>query len=68
MEIIKKKAFLNKRIKDILEYTVEENIVFPQEFSYCDGVGEPTFVFRIEKQEEDSFVDERGQKWVKSPS
>jgi len=66
MEVIKGKQILNRRIKEIIWDEPESNLTFPQVLTYCEGMGKPLFKITIEKNQEDFFVDEKGQKWVKA--
>lgn len=66
MDIIKSKKTLHSLIKETLESCPEDNIKFPRAFTYCEGIGQPIFKLTIEKTEEDFFIDEKGQKWVKA--
>jgi hypothetical protein len=63
---MKSKRTLYSKIKQILENSAEDAIVFPQVLTFCEGMGEPIFKISIEKNEEDHFIDEKGQKWVKA--
>jgi hypothetical protein len=49
-----------------LENNLEDKIEFPCELTFCEGMGEPVFKISIEKSQEDHFVDEKGQKWVRA--
>ena len=66
METIKSKRTLHSKIKQVLENNLEDKIEFPNELTYCEGMGEPIFTITISKSEEDHFIDEKGQKWVKA--
>lgn len=66
METIKSKRTLHSKIKQILENNLEDKIEFPCELTFCEGMGEPVFKISIEKSQEDHFVDEKGQKWVRA--
>jgi len=55
-------------IKQILENNPEDILEFPCTLTFCDGIGEPIFKITIDKNEEDHFIDEKGQKWIKSNS
>jgi hypothetical protein len=66
MEPIKSTRILHKKIKQILESTSEDLITFPQVLMYNEGIGRPTFVLTIEKNEENFYVDDQGQKWIKA--
>ena len=66
MDIIKSKITLHSLIKETLENSPEENIKFPRSFTYCESMGEPIFTITIDKKEEDFFINEKGQKWVKA--
>jgi hypothetical protein len=63
VEPIKQKSMLYRQIKSIIRG--DEN-GSPFSFTYCEGKGKPLFTFTIEKKQEDLFIDENGQKWVKA--
>lgn len=63
MEPIKKKSELNKQISNLVEGSESS---FPFTFSYCEGLGKPLFTFTVDRKQEDHFIDENGQKWVKA--
>lgn len=65
MDTIKSKRILNSRIKEILAGECTEDD-FPINLTFCEGMGEPLFKITIEKNQEDHFIDEKGQKWVKA--
>lgn len=66
MSMIKSKKTLHSTIKWIIEGAHEEYSSFPQKLTFCEGMGHPTFTFTIEKREDDFFVDDKGQRWVKA--
>jgi len=66
VELIKSKRVLNSKIKSLLEREGDDLKSFPVSFSFCEGMGEPVFTFTVERSEEDHFIDEKGQKWVKA--
>ena len=66
METIKSKRILHSKIKKILQNSPEDNLDFPQILSYCEGMGQPIFKISVDKIQEDFFVDDKGQKWVKA--
>ena len=66
MELIKSKRVLHSKIKSILEREGDDLKSFPVSFSFSEGMGEPVFTFTVERNAEDHFIDEKGQKWVKA--
>jgi hypothetical protein len=64
MEMIKSKKKLHSKIRSILENENDLTAEY-EEFTFCEGMGEPTFKITIEKTEEDIYFDDKGQKWVK---
>ena len=66
IDIIKNKKILNSLIKETLEDYIFEDFSFPREFTYCQGLGAPTFKITIDKNDGDFFIDEKGQKWIKA--
>lgn len=67
MEPIKKKSELYRRIRELVEGTPDAAGDFPSNFTYCEGKGGPVFTFTVERTQEDFFIDDKGQKWVKAP-
>lgn len=69
MENFKSRKQVRDQIKSILDgETINIDCVkieFPCTFTYCDGMGEPTYTFTIEKKEADTFIDEKGNVWTK---
>jgi len=66
METISRKRALHKRIKELLEREGDDLKSFPVTFSFKEGMGDPVFSFTIERTEEDHFIDDKGQKWVRA--
>lgn len=66
MELIKSKRVLNSKIKSLLEREGDDLKSFPVSFTFKEGMGEPVFTFTVERSDEDHFIDEKGQKWVKA--
>ena len=62
MQKFKNRKEVRDCVKSILDNDEKQ---FPYEFSYCDGMGEPTYVFKIERLEADTFTDAKGQTWRK---
>ncbi len=54
---------LKRQIQKIVRGYASEK--FPYELYFNQGMEFPEFKFTIEKMESDTFVDSRGQKWVK---
>ncbi len=63
--MIKGKQILFREIRETLCEDEENPIVFPKSMIFCEGMGQPMFKITIEKIENDSFIDEKGQKWRK---
>jgi len=66
METIKSKRTLHSKIKEILEGSQEPGMEFPHSMKFCEGMGMPIFNITIDRNQEDHFIDEKGQKWVKA--
>jgi hypothetical protein len=67
MTEIKQKSKLYRYIKSIIEGMLLDS-EFPLIFTYCEGKGKPVFTFTVARKQEDHFIDENGQKWVKASS
>lgn len=65
METIKQRSELYRLIKSIIKIKMEEG-AYPTTFTYCEGRGKPLFTFTVDRKQEDHFIDENGQKWVKA--
>jgi hypothetical protein len=66
METIKSKRILHSKIKELLASTKEESLNFPVTLDFCEGMGHANYVIKIDRNEEDHFIDDKGQKWVKA--
>lgn len=66
METIKSKRVLHSKIKQILEGSQEPGMQFPYSITFCEGMGMPVFNLTIDRNQEDHYIDEKGQKWVKA--
>lgn len=65
MSLIRSKQVLNREIKEIIWNDPDDDTKFPKTIFYCGGMGEPTFKITIDKIDDDTFIDQNGQKWVK---
>lgn len=64
MEIIKGRQVLNQIIREAIWESSDE-MIYPKDFFFCDGIGKPTFKITIQKIEEDVFIDDSGCRWIK---
>ena len=65
MEQIEQKSKLYRWSRGLIEGTAKD-ADFPNTFTYCEGKGKPVFTFTVERKQEDFYIDENGQKWVKA--
>lgn len=65
MDIIRGRQILSREIKEALWDCPEDNIQFTRILFFCEGIGDPTFKITIEKLDQDSFVDGKGETWVR---
>ena len=61
MTVISKKGVLWREIKEILDGESYK----PQFLSFCEGLGKSIFKITIQKEENNIYIDENGQKWIK---
>ncbi len=54
-------SHLNKALKDTIHDFAHEE--FPKEFLFNQGMEFPQFKITIDKQDNDVFIDAKGQKW-----
>ena len=66
MEIIKSKRTFHSIIKRRLENHPDDKFEWPHSISFSEGMGSPIFTITIDKKEDDFFIDEKGQKWIKA--
>lgn len=65
-EIINSKKHLNQIIKEILWDVPEHPFEFPHTILFKESFNSPMFKFTVDKIDNNFFIDEKGQKWVKS--
>lgn len=63
MTNISSKQVLNRQIKDCL--WDESPASFPVSFTFCEGLGHPTFRITVERLQDDFYIDSSGNKWVR---
>lgn len=67
MEILNGKQKLNQIITKILWEVPEYPFEFPYTIYFKESISSSKFKFTIEKIEEEYFIDDKGQKWMKAP-
>jgi len=63
MKVINGKQILTLTIENIIDNNC--HIDFPMEIYYCERLGHPTFQITISIIDEDSFIDQDGNRWIK---
>jgi hypothetical protein len=66
MDTLKNKRALIRAIRNIIDTCITGKSNFPHIIEYRGNVGDPLIKFTIEMREDDFFIDEKGQKWVKA--
>lgn len=64
--VIKSKRTLHSRIKECIDDLQSIDFKFPFEIKFQETMSSPVFKIKIDKEESNFFVDEKGQKWVKA--
>lgn len=65
-ELIRSEVVLKEKIEEILTTYPDVEMHFPKVLHFCAGIGHPNFSITIEMSNEDYFIDDSGQKWIKA--
>jgi len=66
MELIKSKRTLHRRLKECIDELQNIDLEFPCEMKFQESMSSSIFKIRVEKEQSNFFVDEKGRKWIKA--